>query len=143
MKIRTAFFALLLAGCHHEIPVAAKPAADDPAIIFARDSVTMLAAGAPGAQDVIEWTTLQGSSLDVGALYRALPDDRERADFRAAFVTHFSSTLHEQGVDISALTSWRVDDRRGDTVVVTATAAAGELRVTVRDGHIVRIGQNP
>ncbi|HVO30640.1 MAG TPA: hypothetical protein VMV18_07885 [bacterium] len=120
---------LAAAACHHHAPTGAE--APDEAVLFARAAFEKLSAGDPAAAASIDWEALRGRTLDVGSVYRALGDDKERADFRAAFLANFAGTLREQGVASADYTGWRAEKKSTDAEVVTAASPKGSVHLTV------------
>lgn len=58
-------------------------------VAFARKTITSLANGRYAARGMIDWTLLNCQGTDIGAQYKALPDDAQRLDYERAFIDNF------------------------------------------------------
>ena len=89
-------------------------------INFCRKVFTELAKGAPRAEKFIAWENLKAVGADIGAAYRNLPDEKERAHYREAFIKNFALGFRQNRGKVSAFKHWRLYSREGEKVVVAA-----------------------
>ncbi len=85
---------------------------------FCRTVLNGLAQGKPSVTKRIDWDRLQALQVDVGATYRKLPNDGERAKYRAAFIANFANGFHRSGASVDAFRRWRVQERTADRIVI-------------------------
>ncbi len=95
-----------------------------------------LAAGRLYVQGDVNWERLKALGADVGEDYRALPNERERANFRRAFITRFASSFQGAKGRVQDFTGWRSqgrDDEGRLIVAVDYPAKQQTLLVTVSE----------
>jgi hypothetical protein len=68
----------------------------------------------------IDWEALRVLDLDVGAVYKKLPNDKEKKDYRLAFIQNFSLGFKKLGSNINMFANWKVYGINNDTVTVSA-----------------------
>lgn len=109
---------------------------DNPDVKFAKTTFfSMVNCSADEA--LIDWETFQGFSKDVGAAYRALPNDAEKAEFRKSFLIGFCASTPNLKANPESLTDWRVNSASpSETIVATDRPAGDVMLITVskRDG---------
>jgi hypothetical protein len=106
----------------------AKQAGD---ISFAKSTFESLARGDSAVHEKIDWAMFQSLGTNVGAEYVNIPTDQERADYRNAYITQFSSAFREQGGSVDNFTNWRVTFHDSQRTEVAADSAGGLLKMTV------------
>jgi len=89
-------------------------------INFSRRTFTGLIKGNSSVQRLIDWPGFKAVGVDVGRAYSTLPNDKERADYRRAFIEKFSSGFRQTGADSKSFTNWRIYDNKGEFTVVAA-----------------------
>ena len=89
-------------------------------INFSRRIFTGLIKGNSSVQRLIDWPGFKAVGVDVGQAYSTLPNDKERADYRRAFIEKFSSGFRQTGADSKSFTNWRIYDNKGEFTVVAA-----------------------
>jgi len=87
---------LLLTGC------AAK---DD--VKLARQVVTQLAQGRYSVRKLIDWENFKALDKNVGADYKALPNDKEKEGYQRSFIDGFKRGFVDQGAKVNAFYNWR------------------------------------
>lgn len=87
---------LLLTGC------AAK---DD--VKLARQVVTQLAQGRYSVRKLIDWENFKALDQNVGADYKALPNDKEKEGYQRSFIDGFKRGFVDQGAKVNAFYNWR------------------------------------
>ena len=109
---------------------------DNPDVKFAKTTLfSMVNCSADEA--LIDWETFQGPGKDVGAAYRALPDDAEKAKFRKEFLAGFCVSTPNLKAHPESLTDWRVKSESPSETVVATNMQPGTvmlLTVSKRDG---------
>ena len=102
---------------------------------FCRRLLTRLAFGDTSVAGQIRWDRFQALDLDVGAMYRGLPNDQERRDYRRAFIQQFAQGFRAAGATPESFEGWRVEPEAGGLRWVAAKAAA--------TGQTLRFGVSP
>ena len=59
-------------------------------------------------QKLIDWGNLKAVGVNVGQTYSNLPNDKERADYRQAFINSFSSGFRQAGGNFKSFVNWRL-----------------------------------
>ncbi len=85
-----------------------------------RSALEGLSRGQAWAQGRVDWNRLSAMGMNVGATYASLPNDRERARYRQAFITQFSKGFKGTGASARDFINWRVVERETDRIVVAA-----------------------
>jgi hypothetical protein len=85
------------------------------------------------AETAIDWETFLAVNKDIGAQYRALPGDTEKADFRKTFLVGFSATTPNLKAKPDLVTHWRVKNENPSETTVAAdmTHQDATLLITV------------
>ena len=80
-----------------------------------------LANGSPSAQARVDWAHLKAMGVDVGAAYTGLPNDRERARYREAFIEHCSRGFRQSsGAGVEVFVRWRRVAQKDGRIVIAA-----------------------
>lgn len=87
---------------------------------FGRRAFIKLSDGNQRVQPDIAWEKLVALNADVGETYRHLPDAKERALFRQAFVREFAKGFLQEGGQLHMLRNWRTIERGKEMVLVAA-----------------------
>ncbi len=136
--------AALLQGCH--LPGATTGTGSSPSVQsrpvmtdteFAKSAFMALAKGEQSVGDEIDWENFQVATENVGSKYTAFSDEPNRAAFRKAFITSFSSSFHGSGADETTLKNWKLDSGNATQSVVSAeTMKQSHVRITLskKDG---------
>jgi len=66
----------------------------------------------------IDWERLTALGKDIGAEYRGLPNDAERARYRQSFVMSFPRGFQQAHGNLSSFRNWRIKAREGNLIVV-------------------------
>ncbi|MBW3636362.1 MAG: hypothetical protein KY445_07845 [Armatimonadetes bacterium] len=119
----TALICFSLAGCSRD------PSGAD--LQFAQDSFPVLARGDAKAEELIDFETLRMAGMDVGAVYAAMPNDKEKADFRRSFVVGFASSFQGTGASADSFKNWRVQNSDSARTVVATDGPKGVITITV------------
>lgn len=91
---------------------------------FGRRVFEGLVNGQQAIHRAIDWEHLKAFDTDVGATYAKLPNEREKADYRRAFIERCAAGFRQGGGSVRAFTNWRVEERTGEQVVVAADYSA-------------------
>lgn len=83
-----------------------------------RAILTGLAQGKSFVARRIDWNHLTAMGVNVGETYTKLPDDKQRADYRQAFVTQFARGFQQSGARPKDFVRWRLERREQDRVVI-------------------------
>lgn len=92
----------------------------DPDINFCRKVFNGLVNNSYPQERFIDWRNLKAMDIDVGAKYSALPDEKERTDYKKSFFAGFSFGFKQGGGGSRAFTNWRIYKKDIDKVVVAA-----------------------
>lgn len=89
------------------------------------------------AETALDWETFRAPNGDMGAIYRALPNDAERAEFRKSFLVGFSASTPNIKANPGGITHWGVNSENSSETIVAADMQDGAtllLTVSKRDG---------
>jgi hypothetical protein len=100
---------LFLAGCEEYSDVG-----------FCRSTFIGLLKGNQGIADRIAWDELKAMDVDVGATYRQLPTDKEKRDYRKAFVTRCAKGFYMTAGKVKDFVEWHLFQESNKEFVVTA-----------------------
>lgn len=89
-------------------------------INFCRNIFKGLMGGRVGVQKFIDWEHLKALDTDVGADYTRLPDDKERLNYKKAFIMLFARGFHQGGGNLRSFTNWRIYNKDNSSVTVAA-----------------------
>lgn len=87
---------------------------------LSREIFNNLLAGNQFVHKSIDWEHFQAFGFDIGRVYRALPDNKEKADYRKEFIKNLSSNFRKLGGNAGLFTDWRVYIRKGKDTIVAA-----------------------
>lgn len=107
----------------------ANPVSD---IEFAKANFVSLTEGESAVESSLDWDNFQSSGVNVGEIYAKMPDETQKAAFRASFIQGFSKSFKDTGAQASDVSNWRVESETPDKTVVVGTIANGKtIAVTV------------
>ena len=89
-------------------------------VTVCRETVRGLIDGSPRVGRSIGWERLQAMGVDVGATYRRLPNERDRSEYRQAFIGQFREGFRRAHGQADGFRHWRVQQRLGERVIVAA-----------------------
>lgn len=89
-------------------------------INFCKSVFSGLMQGRESIQKFIDWKNLKAMGVDAGRTYVDLADDRERENYRKAFIKNTASGFKQTKGRLNLFTNWRIYDRDIDTVVIAA-----------------------
>jgi hypothetical protein len=92
---------------------------------FARRVFTGLVRGRRVVAKYIDWHSLKATGVDVGATYNSLASEKERRDYRKAFIQNFSFSFRTSGGRLNWFKNWRIHSR--DSRKITVAADAGTM----------------
>jgi len=87
---------------------------------WCRGVLNALTKGKTSVSRQIDWEHLTALGVNVGATYRGLPNDQERAKYQQTFVQAFAAGFQHTGGDVNRFNHWRVLTHQGQQVVVAA-----------------------
>lgn len=87
---------------------------------FSRRIFAGLIKGNSSVQKLIDWPNFQAVGVDVGRSYSILSNDKEKADYRRAFIEKFGSGFRQTGAGLKSFINWRVNAREADSIIVAA-----------------------
>ncbi len=102
---------LLLQGCSKE--------SEHADVQFAKTTFFSMVNGT-AAEAAIDWETFRAANDDIGAEYRALPNDAEKAEFRKTFLVGYSATTPNLKANPSLVAHWRVKSENSSETIVAA-----------------------
>jgi hypothetical protein len=109
---------LFLSGC----------AAMDSDVQLARRIFKGMVSGSRRVQSLIDWEKLQAIGVDVGKSYSEVKSEKDRADYRKAFLFNLSFSFKSGGGKTSNFFNWREENKGADhTVVAADTGGAGRV----------------
>lgn len=79
-----------------------------------------LIAGRQSVQSLIDWENLKVLGLDIGATYNKLPDEKEKANYRAAFIKSFPEGFKRGRGNKEVFTNWKVYGINKDELSICA-----------------------
>lgn len=97
--------------------------ADD--VRFARQAMALLVKGVYSVTDKIDWTNFKALEHDMGAEYQRLPNEKERDQYKKAFVEGFRLAFQDKGGTTSLFKNWKLyagTNADGVSIVSTNTA---------------------
>ena len=97
----------------------------NPEVNLCRSVFSGLVRGDYAAQKFIDWNNLKAVGVDVGAAYSQLPGEREKLNYRQAFIKSLSMGFNQTGAKLSAFTNWRVYDSSGGRTIIAADVPKG------------------
>ena len=89
-------------------------------INFSRRVFSDLIKGRYSAEKMIDWPNLKAVGIDVGKTYSGFPDDKEKADYRKAFIDKFSLGFRQTGARFKSFINWRIYDNTKEALIVSA-----------------------
>ncbi len=89
-------------------------------IYFARDVFAKLAKGRQSVEQDIAWEKFSSMEYNVGSAYIRLADEKERTEYRAAFITQFSQGFKVTGASVKNFVRWRIKERGPERTIVAA-----------------------
>ena len=106
------------------------------AVRWTRQTFELLVSGRSSAQARIAWERLSAVGVDVGATYTKLPNAREQAQYRQAFLRELASGFRRSGARAESFVNWRIMEQSDEAIVVAADFPAKQktLLLTVSDG---------
>jgi hypothetical protein len=89
------------------------------------------------AESAIDWEVFHTDEEDVGAAYKALPNEEEKASFRKSFLIGFAASTPNLKANLAGVTSWRVKSATPSETTVAVDVKWGVISLTVskRDGN--------
>jgi hypothetical protein len=115
-------------GCSRE--------SDNADVRFAKTLLFSMVNGT-AAESAIDWEAFRAEEEDVGAAYRALPNDVEKASFRKSFLIGFAASTPNLKENPDGVTRWRAQSETPSETIVAANTQKGIvmlLTVSKRDG---------
>lgn len=85
-----------------------------------------LVKGNISAQGSIDWDRLKALDADVGAYFSKLPNEKEKASYKAAFIKSFANGFKNSGGNLGEFADWRVESEAGAKITVVATDYRGK-----------------
>lgn len=103
------------------------------AVTVAKTIFTKLADGNVSCAGQIDFANFKAFATDVGAIYRQMPNEKEKSSFRRAFIVSFARSFARTGAKASNLKNWRLQKSQGGSSVVATTGSTGKtLLLTVK-----------
>ena len=90
------------------------------AVRWTRQTFELLVSGRSSAQARIAWERLSAVGVDVGATYAKLPNAREQAGYRQAFLRELASGFRRSGARAESFVNWRIMEQSDEAIVVAA-----------------------
>lgn len=98
---------------------------------WCRRVFSALAQGKPYIQEDIDWEVFTALDSDVGATYRQLPNDDEKASFRQMFINRFGEGFRQSKARLSDFTNWRLQERQDEGRLVVASDHASKNKTVL------------
>jgi hypothetical protein len=133
LLISIALCGLLLGGCSKPAQQSVRSGAPKNDIEFAKEAFGLLVEGDQAVAGLIDWEHLKMLGIDVGSMYRGLPDKTgERDRFTTGFINGFSSSFKKSGGKMENTFNWREQSRDSSGTIVAADGPGGKvLLITV------------
>src|SRR3989338_3435868 len=80
------------------------------AVRWTRQTFELLVSGRSSAQARIAWERLSAVGVDVGATYAKLPNARDQAGDRPAFLRALASGFRRSGARAESFVNWRIEE---------------------------------
>jgi len=77
-----------------------------------------LAQGKPAVEKFIDWENFKALGVDVGATYASLANEKEKADYKKAFIQNFAFGFQKSGGKPALFKHWRIYQRESGKVIV-------------------------
>ncbi len=117
-----------LPGCSKE--------SDNADIRFAKATFFSMVNGTADER-AIDWEIFRSPTDDLGAIYKALPNDTEKASFRKQFLSGFAGSTPNIKANPNGITNWRVQSENPPETIVAADMQKGVvllITISKRDG---------
>lgn len=75
---------------------------------FCRKVFNGLVKGSYGVQKFIDWEKLKAMKVDVGATYIQFTIEKQRSDYKKAFIKYLSLGFRQAGGKLNLFTNWRI-----------------------------------
>ncbi len=79
-----------------------------------------LTKGSYAVEKLIDWENLKALKIDVGAVYRHIPNQKEKTGYKQAFIQNFSVGFKRAGGKANLFTHWRAHQRDREKIIVAA-----------------------
>lgn len=113
----------LLPGCARD--------SDHPDVKFAKVTFFSMV-NCSADETLIDWERFQAPGKDVAAVYRALPNDEEKAEFRKSYLVGFCAATPNLKGKPESLTNWRINSESSlETIVATDMQPGTVMLITV------------
>ena len=89
-------------------------------VAWCRRVFSALAQGQQYIQQDIDWDLFRALDSDVGALYRQLSTDDEKANYRRMFINRFGEGFRQSKARLGDFTNWRLQGRQDEGQLVVA-----------------------
>ncbi len=110
---------MLLSGCTQKM---------ENDVQLARRIFNDMCAGRQGVENLIDWQTLVAIDVKVGDSYSQLRTEKDKKDFKKAFLYNFSNSFKSAGGRSSQFFNWRIKAQdAASTVVAADTAGQGKV----------------
>ena len=80
------------------------------AVRWTKQTFETLVSGRSSVQARIAWERLSAVGVDVGATYTKLPNAREQAQYRQAFLRELASGFRRSGARAESFVNWRIEE---------------------------------
>lgn len=117
-----------LAGCTEE--------SDNADVRFAKTTFFSMVNGTAD-ETAIDWENFVSPTKDLGPIYKALPNDAERALFRKQFLAGFAISTPNIKANPDGIRNWRAQSENPSETIVAADMQDGHvllLTISKRDG---------
>lgn len=95
---------------------------------LARRVFNDMCAGRQNVENLIDWQTLTAIGLEAGQAYSQLRTEKDKKDYRKAFLYNFSSSFKSAGGRSSQFFNWRIKGQdAASTIVAADTAGQGKV----------------
>jgi len=113
---------LILSGCN---------ATSDDSLKVAQTIVKGLVNSDLSVSKYVSWGSLKMLSMDVGAIFNALPDD-QRKDFKDSYISGFGKSFRATGSTYESFNNWQSKDSGSGTALVTVSAGPNLLQIELK-----------
>jgi len=95
----------------------------------ARKIFNGLCKGEKNVERYIDWENLKAVGVDVGKTYSSILSEKERSDYRNAFLYNFAYAFRASGGRIENFFNWRIHERQPDKnkTIVAADVRSGRV----------------
>lgn len=87
--------------------------------------------GSYGIEKLIDWKALRAGNVDVAGVFSQYTTDKQRSNYKKAFVKGFSASFKQTGAKMSDFINWRIFEKGPETATVAIDGQGGTVLFTL------------